>query len=112
MKSAFVALLVGSSAVLFPISVQAQWLGPTLDAQRWSRLSKHQQEQRRKAQQRKENGTIQSSSSTTAPPLTLAERQRAWSSNKTEYQKRLLRDGKPSADRWLDQLALAGRDAR
>jgi hypothetical protein len=113
MKSALVALLVGSSAVLLPVMAQAQWLGPTLDAQRWSRLNKHQQEQRRKAQERRrDNGTAATSASVNSSPLNLAERQKAWNSNKAEYQKRLLRDGKSSADRWLDQVALADRGAR
>lgn len=40
-----------------------------------------------------------------ARPLTLAERQAAWSANKAEYRRRLVRDGQASADRWLDQQA-------
>lgn len=43
-------------------------------------------------------------------PLSLAERQAAWSRNKTEYRRRMLRDGPAAADRWLDQQAR--RDAR
>lgn len=42
---------------------------------------------------------------TRARPLTLAERQSAWSSNKAEYRRRLVRDGQASADRWLEQQA-------
>lgn len=42
---------------------------------------------------------------TRARPLTLAERQAVWSSNKVEYRRRMLRDGKASADRWLEQQA-------
>lgn len=38
-------------------------------------------------------------------PLTLAERQAAWSNNKAEYRRRLVRDGQASADRWLEQQA-------
>lgn len=39
----------------------------------------------------------------------LAERQAAWFANKTEYRRRLVRDGQASADRWLDQKAGATR---
>lgn len=46
-------------------------------------------------------------STATARPLTLAERQAAWSSNKAEYQRRVVRDGQSSADRWLDERARA-----
>lgn len=42
-------------------------------------------------------------------PLTLAERQAAWSEHKAEYRRRLLRDGRAGADRWLDAQALAAR---
>ena len=44
-------------------------------------------------------------------PLTLAERQAAWSTHKTEYRRRLLRDGQASADRWLDAQARTARGA-
>lgn len=44
-------------------------------------------------------------------PLTLAERQAAWSTHKTEYRRRLLRDGQVSADRWLDAQARTARGA-
>jgi len=43
--------------------------------------------------------------------LTLAERQAAWSANKEEYRRRVAKDGQASADRWLDQKALAARPA-
>lgn len=43
----------------------------------------------------------------TARPLTLAERQAAWSSNKDEYRRRVASDGQASADRWLDEQARA-----
>lgn len=38
-------------------------------------------------------------------PLTLAERQAAWSRNKAEYRRRVVQEGQPAADRWLDQQA-------
>lgn len=41
--------------------------------------------------------------------LTLAERQAAWRTHKDEYRRRLMRDGKASADGWLDAQALASR---
>lgn len=44
-----------------------------------------------------------------AQPLTLAERQSAWNANKAEYRRRVANDGQRSADRWLDQQALAMR---
>ena len=44
-------------------------------------------------------------SETRVRPITLAERQAAWSANKAEYRRRLVRDGQASADRWLDQQA-------
>lgn len=46
---------------------------------------------------------------TTGRPLTVAERQAAWSSNKAEYRRRVVRDGQANADRWLDQQAHAMR---
>src|SRR5690606_23380489 len=42
-------------------------------------------------------------------PLTLAERQAAWNDHKAEYRRRVAQDGQRSADRWLDQQALAKR---
>jgi len=93
-----------------PVALPAQWLNPHLDAQRWNNLRKHQQkirEDRLKNQDRQ--GTETTADRATDQPLTLAERQTAWSQNKVEYRKRLLSDGKVSADRWLDQIALANR---
>jgi len=45
----------------------------------------------------------------TGRPLTLAERQAAWSGNKAEYRRRVAQDGQASADRWLDGQARAKR---
>lgn len=45
--SAFFALIL-----MAPDAAFAQWLGPHLDSQRWSRLRKHQQELRRKSQEK------------------------------------------------------------
>lgn len=82
--------------------VAAQWLNPTLDAQRWNNLRQHQQRQRERARQKRK-------AAQPAGRVTQAERQAAWSRNKTEYRRRMLRDGPASADRWLDGLVLAGR---
>lgn len=97
-------LAIGAAVMLFAGSVpaQAQWLNPTLDAQRWDNLRKHQQRQRQRAQQKHRQGQP-------SARVTLAERQAAWSRNKAEYRRRMLRDGTASADRWLDGLALANR---
>jgi hypothetical protein len=101
------ATLATCAAVLLfavPAPVEAQWLGPTLDAQRWDNLRKHQQRQRQRAQQKRR----------TARPtgrVTQAERQAAWSRNKAEYRRRMLRDGPASADRWLDGVVRQRRGA-
>src|SRR5690606_5958235 len=47
-----------------------------------------------------------------ARPLALAERQAAWNANKAEYRRRIANDGQRSADRWLDQQALAMRNGK
>lgn len=97
------AAMAGSSLFLADVA-QAQWLDPTLDSQRWANLRKHQQEQAKKAaEQRKRGGGVDTK------PVTLAERQAAWSRNKTEYRKRMLRDGQASADRWLDSIVRSNR---
>ena len=43
------------------------------------------------------------------PQVTLAERQAVWAENKREYRRRVLREGKASANRWLDERVLARR---
>jgi hypothetical protein len=93
-----------AAAMLFagPAPAEAQWLQPHLDSQRWSNLQKHQQRQRQRAQQKRKHAQP-------AGRVTLAERQAAWSRNKAEYRRRMLRDGPASADRWLDSLVLARR---
>ncbi|MCW4460591.1 hypothetical protein OK349_02650 [Sphingomonas sp. BT-65] len=85
-----------------PAPAQAQWLDSHLEAQRWNNLRKHQQRQRQRAQQKHRRGQQSSR-------VTLAERQSAWSRNKAEYRRRMLRNGTASADRWLDSLVLASR---
>ena len=99
-------LLIGlAGASLFAADVaHAQYLDSYLDAQRWARLREHQQEQQKKAGQQKPRVRSESTK-----PVTLAERQAAWSRNKTEYRRRMLRDGQASADRWLDSIVRAGR---
>ena len=49
------------------------------------------------------------SATTSERALTIAERQAAWSQNKTEYRRRVAQDGQASADRWLDGQARAMR---
>ncbi|HEY0622209.1 hypothetical protein [Sphingomonas sp.] len=98
-------LAIGVAVMLFaspPAPAAAQWLNPTLDAQRWDNLRKHQQRQRQRAQQKHRQGQQ-------SARVTLAERQAAWSRNKAEYRRRMLRDGPASADRWLDGIVLANR---
>lgn len=100
----YTPLAICAAALLFtgPAPAQAQWLNPTLDAQRWDNLRKHQQRQRQRAQQKHK-------ATRPAGRVSQAERQAAWSRNKAEYRRRMLRDGPASADRWLDSLVLAGR---
>lgn len=97
-------LATGAAGALFtvPAPAEAQWLNPHLDSQRWNNLRKHQQRQRQRAQQKHKHAQP-------ADRVTLAERQAAWSRNKAEYRRRMLRDGPASADRWLDSLVLARR---
>ncbi|HET6523931.1 hypothetical protein [Sphingopyxis sp.] len=97
------ATLAGSS-LLFADVAAAQWLEPQLDSQRWANLRKHQQEQAKKAAEQRKRGRPDDTK-----PVTLAERQAAWSRNKREYRQRLLRDGQTSADRWLDSIVRANR---
>ncbi|HKX89894.1 MAG TPA: hypothetical protein VJM13_11835 [Sphingopyxis sp.] len=104
MKRHFIAAAIAGSSLFLVDTAFAQWLEPHLDSQRWSNLRKHQQEQAKKAaEQRKRSGAVDTR------PVTLAERQAAWSQNKAEYRRRLLRDGQASADRWLDGLVRASR---
>lgn len=49
------------------------------------------------------------SAAAASKPVTLAERQAAWSANKAEYRRRLVSDGQRSADRWLEEQARAKR---
>jgi len=106
MKRGFLMAIAAGSAIFLADAAQAQWLGPYLDAQRWSNLREHQQRQSAKANTRNQAKTPATRSSR---PLTMAERQAAWSRNKAEYRQRMLRDGQASADRWLDSVALASR---
>lgn len=100
----YTPLAICAAAMVFavPAPVQAQWLGPTLDAQRWDNLRKHQQRQRQRAQQKRQ-------ADRPAGRVTQAERQAAWSRNKAEYRRRMLRYGPASADRWLDSLVRQSR---
>ncbi|WP_336969795.1 hypothetical protein [Sphingobium aromaticiconvertens] len=97
--------LAGSSLFLAD-AAHAQWLGPTLDAQRMDNLRKHQQRQRAKAAGQQNQAQP---AERTARPLTRAERQAAWSIHKVHYQRRVIRDGQASADRWFEARARAMR---
>lgn len=101
----YTSLAISAAAMLFaaPAPVAAQWLGPTLDAQRWDNLRKHQQRQRAQQKRQAEHP---------AGRVTQAERQTAWSRNKAEYRRRMLRDGPASADRWLDRVVRQRRGGR
>lgn len=98
----FLAASAAAMLLIPSAPVAAQWLNPTLDAQRWNNLRSHQQRQRERARQKRK-------AAQPAGRVTQAERQAAWSRNKAEYRRRMLRDGPASADRWLDGLVLAGR---
>lgn len=47
-----------------------------------------------------------------SPEVTRAERQSALQSNQAEYQRRLSRDGRANADRWLEQRAISNRPSK
>lgn len=104
MKRHLLLAAVAGSSLFLVDTAQAQWLEPHLDAQRWANLRKHQQEQAKKAAEQRKHGRAVDDK-----PVTLAERQAAWSQNKAEYRRRMLRDGQASADRWLDSLVRANR---
>lgn len=99
----FLTAFLAGSALLLADAAYAQWLNPHLDSQRWSNLRKHQQRQRQKAIEKRSQ--MEAGTKGPARPLTLSERQAAWSRNKAEYRRRLQRDGQASADRWLDSIA-------
>lgn len=104
MKRPILFAAMAASSLLFVDIAAAQWLEPQLDSQRWANLRKHQQEQARKAAEQRKHGRPDD-----AKPVTLAERQAAWSQNKSEYRRRMLRDGQASADRWLDNIVRTNR---
>ncbi len=99
------------SVVAVPSPAAAQWLGPHLEAQRHDNLRRHQQRlhkkrlQERQAQQPR-RGQQQRQQ---AAPISMAQRQAAWSRHKAEYRRIMLQRGPGAADRWLDQQMLAGR---
>jgi hypothetical protein len=100
------------------------WLTPHLESQRFgNQLRRNQRARERTLQGR---GQTQSGTGGAAAPVpqggaqpppaapargqpTMAQRQAAWSRHRAEYQRRLLRDGQASADRWLDGHIRAGR---
>ncbi len=101
------ALVFGVSCTV-PIEAEAQWLGPHLEAQRHDNLRKRQQRQheRARARQKAKGAPVAGAA---AAAISLRERQAAWRADQSEYRQRLLRDGRRSADRWLDQIVLRTR---
>lgn len=105
------ALILGLGYLMLasnPVAAQ-DYLGIHSDTIRDNNLRNHQIEGQR-MQARK--GNRPTTTATRARRPNLAERQAAWSRNKTEYRKRMLRDGKASADRWLDQQAQTPSNSR
>jgi len=104
LKRVFPSLLLAGSSLFLTSPAQAQYLDSYLDAQRWGNLREHQQDQRSRTTEQQQRTSPDGTRSVSA-----SERQAAWSRNKAEYRQRLVRDGKSNADRWLDQMARAGR---
>lgn len=82
------------------------YLGTHVDTVREETLRRHQQDM-----VTDRAGETKSRTSGTAAPsrtkVSQADRQAAWSRNKAEYRRRMLRDGPAAADRWLDQQVRA-----
>ena len=98
--------------LLAPAPALTQWLGPHLDAQRSGNLRKHQQRIHSRNAGSEDKTTSKDkakSEDKAAPKLTASERQAAWSRHKTEYRKRLVLDGRKSADSWLERTAVSER---
>src|SRR3546814_14403918 len=105
-----IALVLALLATTGPVAAQ-DYLGTHLDSVRDETLRRHQQdmvtdrpgERRSKAPPR----------TTPSRQVSQAERQAAFSRNKAEYRRRMLRDGPAAANRWLDEQAgAAPADAR
>ena len=80
------------------------YLGNHLETVRENNLRNHQNEMR------KPHRTTPKPRAKTRPPerpVGQADRQRAWNLNASEYRQRMLQDGRPAADRWLDRQARA-----
>jgi len=104
--------LFNSLAIFVSLGIAApalaqDWLGVHLDTQREEKMRRHQQDM-------VTDRPVQATSRTSAPSRTVpqADRQAAWSRNKAEYRRRMLRDGPAAADRWLDQQARASVTTR
>ncbi len=103
-RDKFLVTVLAGSSLFIAEGAFAQWLNPTLDAQRWDNLRRHQQQQARQAA----DGNNQARpAAETSPPLTRAERKAAWTVYEAEYQRRVTRDGHASADRWFEERARA-----
>ena len=105
------ALALVMAAVASPAPAQMDWLTPHLDSQRYKNTMDAQRRAREKRRQQGHEGqqARQGPEAGEQRPVTLAERQAAWSRNKAEYRRRMLHEGPRAADRWLDQIVLAER---
>ena len=105
MKRYFIGLAVLVATASPPIVASAQdTLTPYLESQRWDNVRRTQQ-----AQTQRKDAAEEQEPAKTLPPITMAQRQKAWSRHKAEYRKHLLRSGQKSADAWLDSEIRAGR---
>lgn len=97
----FIAFTLAAATPAAEPAAPQDFLTPHLESQRYDNLRRHQQRQAKRNRERR--------ATTPASSISMAERQSAWNANKSEYRKRMLRDGPASADRWLDSLVMAGR---
>lgn len=101
----FIAFTLAAATPVAEPAAPQDFLTPHLEAKRHDNMRRHQMRlAKRRAALRGETRTPVASRK-----VTLMERQSAWNANKSEYRKRMLRDGPASADRWLDSLVIAGR---
>lgn len=84
-----------------PVAAQ-DYLGTHLDTVREEAMRRHQQDM---VTDRSEE--TRSRATAASARVSQADRQAAWSRNKAEYRRRMLRDGPAAADRWLDEQARA-----
>lgn len=84
-----------------PVTAQ-DYLGTHLDTVREEAMRRHQQDMvRDRPQETRSKATAKTGA------VSLADRQAAWSRNKTEYRRIMLKKGPAAADRWLDEQVRA-----